>query len=379
MEKPNHRPLLAEDLSVIRDEAGRRWRDLFLALGLVPDQRKSKYADWWAHSPLAGPDGDRTPSFHMEDGGRWYCFSTRRGGGPIELVREVFGLANSYEAGRKLIELGFGPEVTPVSSATEVAPAPPALEKRVEKKKKTINKPIRQDLTPLLDPGHAMLRDRGISEDTARIVGAGFLDPKRSKSRLAGRMVFQVRGFREADGRLERTVLGHLGRAATLEQEETDGKYLAYAGLRKTLELLGQDRLVLDQATMLATITAGRVIVVEGPFDCLKLHEAGILNVVSSLGAFLSEAQVERIVTICRTLDIPPKVLVWYDRDEAGRDGQEKALDALCEAGIEAGGFDWQRTFASDRRGDVGYPGAVGDPCEFSVEQLRWLHRHKFM
>ena len=373
MEKPNHRPLLAEDLSVIREDAGRRWRDLFRALGLVPDHRKSKDADWWARSPLAGPDGDRTPSFHMEEGGRWYCFSTRRGGGPIELVRDVFGFPNSYEAGQKLIELGFGPDAAPVSTVAEVPPAPPALEKRVEKKKKTINKPIRQDLTPLLDPGHAMLRDRGISEETARAFGAGFLDPDQSTSRLAGRLVFQVRGFREAGGRLERTVLGHLGRAATPEQEETDGKYLAYAGFRKTLELFGQDRLVLDQATMLATITAGRIILVEGPFDCMKLHEAGILNVVSSLGAFLSEAQVERIVTICRTLDIPPKVLVWYDRDEAGADGQEKALDTLCEAGIQAEGFDWQRTFASNRRSDVGYPDAVGDPCEFSAEQLRWL------
>ena len=378
MEKLNHRPLLAEDLSVIREDAGRRWRDLFHAFGLEPDPRKSKDADWWAHSPLAGPDGDRTPSFHMEAGGRWYCFSAGRGGGPIELVREVFGLVNSYEAGRKLIELGFGPDATPVSAVTEVAPAPPAIEKRVEKKKKTINKPIRQDLTPLLDPVHEMLRNRGISEETARAFGAGFLDPESSRSRLAGRLVFQVRGCREADGRLERTVLGHLGRAATLEQEETDGKYLAYAGFRKTLELLGQDRLVLDQAAMLVTITARQIIVVEGPFDCLKLHEAGVQNVVSSMGAFLSEAQIERIVTICRILDIPPFVLVWYDRDEAGRDGQEKALDALCEAGVAAEGFDWQHTFTSARRGDVGYPGAVGDPCEFSVEQLRWLHHRKF-
>ena len=373
MENPSRRTLLAEDLSAIREDAGRRWQDLFRALGLEPDQRKSKDADWWVQSPLAGPDGDRTPSFHMQEGGRWYCFSTRRGGGPIELVRDVFGLANSYEVGRKLIELGFGPDAAPVSVVAEGAPAPPAIEKRIEKKKKTINKPIRQDLTPLLDPVHEMLGDRGISEETARAFGAGFLDPERSKSRLAGRLVFQVRGFREAEGRLERTILGHLGRAATLEQEETSGKYLAYAGFRKTLELLGQDQLVLDQATMLATITVERIVVVEGPFDCLKLHAAGVLNVVSSMGAFLSEAQIERIVTICRALDIPPKVLVWYDHDQAGRDGQEKALDALGEAGIEAEGFDWQRTFTSDRRSSVGYPNVIKDPCEFSAEQLRWL------
>jgi DNA primase len=373
MEKPSHRSLLAEDLSVIREDAGRRWRDLFRALGLVPDQRKSKDADWWAHSPLPGPDGDRSPSFHMEEGGRWYCFSTRRGGGPIELVRDVFGLADSYEAGRKLIELGFGPDAAPATATSEVAPTPPAIENRVEKKKKTINKPIRQDLTPLLDPGHAMLRDRGISEEAARAFGAGFLDPDESKSRLAGRLVFQVRGFREADGRFERTVLSHLGRAATREQEVTDGKYLAYAGFRKTLELLGQDRLVLDQATMLATITAGRIIIVEGPFDYLKLHEAGVLNVASSLGAFLSTEQIGRINTICQILDIPPKVLVWYDRDEAGSESQERALDSLGEAGIEGEGFVWSRTFASDRRGDVGFPDAINDPCDFSAEQLRWL------
>ena len=237
---------------MIRETAGTRWRELFHALGMQRDQRKSKDGDWWARSPLVGPEGDRTPSFHMEEGGRWYCFSTRRGGGPIELVREVFGLANSYEAGRKLVELGFGTDGCPVSVGAEGAPAPAVKEKCGEEKKKPeINKPIRQDLTPLLDPSHAMLADRGISGETARAFGAGFLDPERGGGRLSGRLVFQVRGVHEVEGQLERIVLGHIGRAATNEQAECGGKYLSYKGFRKALELYGQDRLMLDHRAML--------------------------------------------------------------------------------------------------------------------------------
>ena len=122
---------------------------------------------------------------------------------------------------------------------------------------------------------------------------------------------------------------------------------------------------MLDHRAMLSTITEGRIILVEGPLDCLKLAEAGILNVMASLGADLSDAQAGRIRQIAETLDIPPKALVWYDRDAAGTDGQDRALKTLQEAGIEAEGFDWSRIFTSNRRGGVGYPDAIQDPCDF--------------
>ena len=272
------------------------------------------------------------------------------------------------------MELGFGADARPVSVGTEGAPGPWVKEKRGEgKKKPEVNKPIRQDLTPQLDLSHIMLAERGISEETARAFGVGFLDPEHSRGRLVGRLVFQVRGVREVEGRLERTVLGHLGRSATPEQTECDGKYLSYKGFRKTLELYGQDRLLLDRAAMLATISEGRIILVEGPLDCMKLAEAGILNVVASLGADLSDAQAGRIKQIIETLDIPPKALVWFDRDAPGTDGQDRALKTLQEAGIEAEGFDWTRTFTSDQRGGVSYPEAIQDPCDFTTEQLGWL------
>ena len=65
---------------------------------------------------------------------------------------------------------------------------------------------------------------------------------------------------------------------------------------------------------------------------------------------------------------------VWYDRDPAGRGGQERAV-ALINAtdGLTAAGFDWEVAFPSPVRGPVKIPETLTDPGEFSGEQLSWL------
>jgi hypothetical protein len=86
------------------------WREVFYALGLEQDPRKSKEDDFWALSPLSD---EETASFHINAHG-WYCHSTGQGGGNIELIQKVMhrltGIAmNCFEAGRWLLERGVSP------------------------------------------------------------------------------------------------------------------------------------------------------------------------------------------------------------------------------------------------------------------------------
>ena len=54
------------------------------------------------------------------------------------------------------------------------------------------------------------------------------------------------------------------------------------------------------------------MIVVEGFFDCLKVWQSGLLNVVALMGSSLSEAQQKFLSDFAR-------VVLFLDGDEAGR------------------------------------------------------------
>ena len=96
MEKPSQTETFidADALGNIRQSAD--WGRTCAALDLRFCERRSKAHDWWGHSPFGD---DRTPSFHvMPEKGVWYCFSTKQGGGIIELVQALKGM-NCFEAG----------------------------------------------------------------------------------------------------------------------------------------------------------------------------------------------------------------------------------------------------------------------------------------
>ena len=69
---------------------------------------------------------------------------------------------------------------------------------------------------------------------------------------------------------------------------------------------------------------AGSVIVVEGYFDLLALHEVGIGNAVALMGTAVSEHQIAVMKRLA------PKIVLMLDGDDAGRDATERAA-ALAE------------------------------------------------
>ena len=98
-----------------------------------------------------------------------------------------------------------------------------------------------------------------------------------------------------------------------------EGKYKLPAGFHKSLVVYNLHR------TMEYARDHG-LIVVEGFFDCMRLHQAGIPNVVALMGSFLSEEQEALIVA---AVGPQGRVALMFDEDGAGWRGREEALTQL--------------------------------------------------
>jgi DNA primase len=152
-----------------------------------------------------------------------------------------------------------------------------------------------------LRAGHPYLEQRGIDRQTAAQFGVGYYA---GRGFLQGRIVFPIHDER---GEL----VAYAGRAVN----GAEPRYLFPTGFRKSQVVFNFHR-----AVAATTQQPGRVIVVEGFFDCLKVHQAGYGNVVAVMGASLSEKQWELLQTRFR------EVIVMLDGDEAGR----RASRLLC-------------------------------------------------
>lgn len=351
---------------------------LVSALGIQKDLKKSKPHNIWAISPFS--KNEKTPSFHINKvNGRWFCFSTNQGGSVLELVMEVLlkdrGLTlNSYQAANWLLENG----ISSLSGNPQTFSQPKVESPQNPSSEEKKNVGTKFDLVPFLSQQgtHPEFVRRGISKETCQYLGCGFLE-KGSPS-MQGRLVFQVRGLEQAsDGTLKPLILSHIGRAITPEQETSFGRWCHYAGFRKTQELYNLDKVLLDEKAITQAKESKRVLIVEGCFDVAKLTEAKVFNVVATFGAHLDKKQIPHLKLISERLGIQ-EFFVWFDRDKAGIEGQIAALDMLKQSGLEGKGFPWNvRLTSLAAQKSVSIPPVIKDPCDFSVEQLRWLNSYK--
>lgn len=158
--------------------------------------------------------------------------------------------------------------------------------------------------------GHPYLKERGISDATARKLELLY-DPedlvdKQAGVRKVGRILFPVRGPK---GEL----YGFTGRDVTGKSKV---KARDYSGLKKALVVLGAHLAVSEKPS--------EVLIGEGLFDYANLHEQGYCG-TSVLHSNMTEAQ----ANIFRELGLPAYML--YDDDRAGRKGVLAASIALID------------------------------------------------
>ena len=153
------------------------------------------------------------------------------------------------------------------------------------------NPPLRFALQ-YVDSQHPYLASRGVKPEAVRTFGLGFYT---GKGLLRGRIVIPIHN---ASGEL----IAYAGRAI----DGQEPKYRFPAGFRKSLVLFNLHRAIATNART--------VVVVEGFFDTIGVHQAGYA-VVGLMGSTLSRRQSDQLVNHFH------RVLLMLDDDEAGRQG----------------------------------------------------------
>jgi DNA primase len=207
----------------------------------------------------------------------FHCFSCGAGGTVLDFVAAMEG-CTLPQAAQKLA----------VVAGNTIPTAGP--EKTLVTKKSKVPLPLRFTLRGV-DSRHPYLAARGIEIATVQEFGIGFY---RGPGIFSRRLVIPIHNER-----------GELVAYCARALDGTQPRYRFPSGFAKSEILFN-----LHRATAAGQQSA---IVVEGFFDCLKLHQAGIANVVALMGAALYPAQQRLLLQRFR------RVILMLDGDDAGR------------------------------------------------------------
>ena len=264
--------------------------------------------------PIHEGEGENT--FHVSlTKEAFNCFSCKARGNVLDFVAAK-EKCSVKDAGLKLQEW-FS---IPTPATTDLAKP---KSRGVEKEPDT-NKPLTFQLKGI-DHEHEYLEARGITAETAGTFGVGYFSGKGS---MSGRVVIPIHD--EKGG-----LVAYAGRSI----DDSEPRYKLPAGFHKSLELFNLHR-----------VTEPEVILVEGFFDCMKVHQTGFAS-VALMGCSLSEAQEQLLAAKCE------RVIVMLDGDEAGQHATAECLTRL-------GGRMWVRA-AMVPEGK--------QPDQLSTEEIRQL------
>jgi DNA primase len=244
----------------------------------------------------------------------WNCFSEcKHGGNTLDFIARMDDVS-IHAAALKAIEW-FNLDLDAMSAPAEEsearpsaanksdtpAPSKPAPTKTAPApEKSTPNTPLKFRLDKL-ERNHPYLTERGLAQETIMDFGIGYC----AKGMMAERIAIPIHN---AEGQ----VVAYAGRFPG-EPAEDIPKYKLPQGFRKSLELFNVDRAIKESPD-------SPLVIVEGFFDTMKLHQHGCRKVVALMGSTMSAAQ-EQLIRRCT--DRHSQVIVMLDEDEAGRAGRE--------------------------------------------------------
>jgi DNA primase len=252
----------------------------------------------------------------------WNCFSEcKNGGNVLDFIAKMEDVS-IHAAALKAIQW-FNLDPNEISSDDSDDKA----ENRVEKSKASAsrtkpkadrveaaqesngpNKPLKFRLEKL-DRAHPYLTQRGLTTETIVDFGIGYC----AKGVMAERIAIPIHN-------LEGNVVAYAGRFPG-EPSGDVPKYKLPQGFKKSLELFNIDRAAKEP-------TEKPLVIVEGFFDCMKLHQNGYRKVVALMGSSLSPAQEE---IIRKATDSKSRIIVMLDEDDAGRTGREDIAGRLAK------------------------------------------------
>ena len=224
------------------------------------------------------------------------CIQTRQGavgGNILDLVSLLEGC--SLRRAALLIQDWFGDPAIPPFPAV------------------TLNRPADEPNARLsfrlrgLDYHHPYLEQRNIDPRTAKLFEVGFYA---GPGTLSQRIVIPIQNE-----------VGSLVAYAGRSIDGSQPRYRFPAGFRKGLEVFNLHRYIPSQRRR-------RVVVVEGFFDAMKVHQADF-PVVALMGANMSQCQAELVSKHFS------EVVLLLDGDDAGRSGCKRATEMLVSHLVE--------------------------------------------
>ena len=243
--------------------------------------------------------GKNSTSFQVDtEKNIFNCFSQCGGGNILDLVMKI-EKCGIREAGEKLsewFELRFERKkkngaAEPTRSAAETRESAAARSQmRVDAPR--VNPPLERPLRDL-NPDHPYLATRGLMIPTIKTFGIGHC----TRGLMRGRIAIPIHDD-------QGVLVAYAGRAAKEDTSDGIGKYRLPEGFKKSFVLFDLHR---------AKEFAERgLVVVEGFFDCFKVHQAGFPNVVALMGSTLSDQQEQLLVAHT------DRLALMFDGDDAG-------------------------------------------------------------
>ena len=236
--------------------------------------------------------GQGTEAFHAHLGRNvFHCFACGAGGNVLDFVVAMEGCSMRDAA----LRLQGSQDGAGVAWASEPR-------SKLVTKERGINPPLGFSLD--LDPAHPYLAGRGMDAATASYFGVGYYS---GRGLMSGRIAIPIH---DEDSRL----VAYCGRAV-------DGggpRYRFPAGFQKSQVLFNYHRA--------RAASDDRVVVVEGFFDCMRVHQARFSCVVALMGARLSRAQKDLMANRFSS------IVLLLDGDQAGRRATAQIASDLAPA-----------------------------------------------
>ncbi len=289
---------------------------------------------------------EKSPSFHVNrDKQVFHCFGCGAGGGLMQFVMRVEGL--DFVEALKLLADRAG--IVLPEDGDVVDDAKHRLKQRIYEINKLSARFFYDTLTKSAEGkvGLDYLLERKIAPKTITAFGLGYSPDKydallgylRSKGyndneliesgvvmqsngkifdRFMGRVMFPIIDLRG-------NVIGFGGRTLSdklMPSGKKPAKYLNTSGTP-----------VFDKGRNLFSLNLakktndGKLILCEGYMDVISVYQAGIHNIVATLGTALTENQAKLLMKYCR------EILICYDSDEAGRAATRRAIDIINSVG----------------------------------------------
>jgi len=198
---------------------------------------------------------------------------------------------------------------------------------------------------PIAEPARRYLRERGFTSETIQKYRLGFHPNdwqwllEQARARYSPQLLLEARLVGVRDSRFYDNFVNRVLFPICNErgQPVSFGGRILPGSTDDAKYWNGPESIVFHKSRLLYAIDKARdairkedrVLVVEGYTDCLTLHQAGIQNVVATLGTALTDSHVSALKRYAR------HVVLTFDGDQAGQNAARKAVERFLAQDVD--------------------------------------------